>query len=72
MGYRLWSFIQTIFGLVLGWVLLDKAVNSLWISATLDGINSSWLSTDAVVAWLVIVIIIIHLIKSVTIKVRKE
>ena len=71
MGYRIWSAIQTFLGFLLGWLLLDSAVNELWVYGFLEEQNK-WMGSTAVMAYIVIAIVIIQLIKSMVIIVRKD
>ena len=72
MGYRIWSAIQTLFLFLIGWIYLDTSLNSLWIAGWLDGLGTTWFNSISAVAWLIIAVALIHLLKSILIVVRKD
>ena len=73
MGYRIWTNIQAVLGLLLGWVLLDVAVEQLWVANFFNTQTPDpWLNTNALIAWLIIAIFLLQLVKGILIIVRKD
>jgi len=63
---KVWSILQTVFGLLLVWVLLDTQVGILWVAGWLTGLAIDWLLPLAVVAYLALLIFIFEFIKGLT------
>ncbi len=78
MGYRIWSFIQTILGLFGSWVLLDYALveaGSTWnlfIAEAFSnmGAANALLGPLAILAYVLASIVILQLVKSIVVVVR--
>jgi hypothetical protein len=78
MGYRIWSFIQTILGLFGCWVLLDYALVeagsswNLFIAQAFNnmGATNALLGPLAVLAYTLAAIVILQLVKSIVVVVR--
>lgn len=75
MGYRIWTSIQTVFLFVIAWIQLDAGLSSsvdLWIAGFLDGLGTAWFNSASAIAWLILAIAILHLLKSILIIVHKD
>ncbi|MHA1953414.1 MAG: hypothetical protein ACW96U_05675 [Candidatus Heimdallarchaeaceae archaeon] len=78
MGYRIWSFIQTILGLFGCWVLLDYALVeagsswNLFIANAFSnmGATNALLGPLAILAYVLAAIVILQLVKSILVVVR--
>jgi hypothetical protein len=78
MGYRIWSFIQTILGLFGCWILLDYALVEAGSSFTLFianafnnmGATNALLAPLAILAYTIAAIVILQLVKSIVVVVR--
>jgi len=78
MGYRIWSAFQTIFLFLAAWIQIDSglvagnASFNLWIAKWLNSLGTPWFSATTAVGWLILVIALLQLIKSIVVVVRKE
>ncbi len=61
---KIWDILQVVFGLLGVWLVLDMSLDLLWVNGFFSGQASGWLGPFAILAYLLVIIVILQLVKA--------
>ncbi len=61
---KIWDILQVVFGLLGVWLILDMSIDLLWVYGFFDS-QGGWLGPFAILAYIVVVIVILQLVKTI-------